>query len=156
MKTQIFIIIAAVSLLLVSCEKNQQSESLTQYVDPTIGNVGILLQPTRPTAQLPNQSIRMHPVRADYIDDQISFFPLTMASHRNGELFGVLPGTGNPEKGTWKKRQTYDHDLEITSPFYYSTYLIDEEITTEFVPVTKPDFSVLPFPKMAIENSVST
>lgn len=124
-------------LFVAGCQTNQQPESLTQYVDPTIGNVGILLQPTRPTAQLPNQSIKMHPVRPDYIDDQIRFFPLTMASHRNGELFGVLPGTGNPENGTWKKLQTFDHQLEITKPFYYSTYLIDEEITTEFAPGNK-------------------
>jgi hypothetical protein len=73
-------------LFVAGCKTKEQSESLTQYVDPTIGNVGILLQPTRPTAQLPNQSIRMHPVREDYTDDQITYFPLTMASHRNGEL----------------------------------------------------------------------
>jgi predicted alpha-1,2-mannosidase len=147
MKTQIFISIVAVFLVFAGCQTKEQSESLTQYVDPTIGNVGILLQPTRPTAQLPNQSIRMHPVRADYIDDQISFFPLTMASHRNGELFGVLPGTGNQENQTWKKRQTYDHELEVTRPFFYSTYLIDEEITTDFVPAAKSGFFRFTFPE---------
>ncbi len=147
MKTQIKIIFAAVLLLVVSCQTKEQPESLTQYVDPTIGNVGILLQPTRPTVQLPNQSIRMHPVRADYMDDQITFFPLTMASHRNGELFGVLPGTGNPENGTWKSRQTYDHQLEVTRPFFFSTYLIDEEITTDFAPAAKSGYFRFTFPE---------
>jgi predicted alpha-1,2-mannosidase len=134
-------------LFVAGCKTKEQPESLTQYVDPTIGNVGILLQPTRPTAQLPNQSIRMHPVRADYMDDQISFFPLTMASHRNGELFGVLPGVGNPENGTWKSRQTYDHQLEVTRPFFFSTYLIDEEITTDFAPAAKSGFFRFTFPE---------
>jgi predicted alpha-1,2-mannosidase len=147
MKIKILIFIIAVSIAFTGCQTKEQPESLTQYVDPTIGNVGILLQPTRPTAQLPNQSIRMHPVRADYIDDQITFFPLTMASHRNGELFGVLPGTGNPEKGTWKSRQTYDHQLEVTRPFFFSTYLIDEEITTDFAPAAKCGFFRFTFPE---------
>lgn len=138
--------VAAILFLAASCKKQSTPESLTQYVDPTIGNVSVLLQPTRPTAQLPNQSIRMHPVRADFIDDQISFFPLTMASHRNGELFGVLPGIGNPANGTWKSRQTYDHQLEVTRPFFFSTYLIDEEITTDFAPAAKSGFFRFSFP----------
>ena len=147
MKTKTLAIVSALFILLNACQKIEDKASLVDYVDPTIGNVGILLQPTRPTSQLPNQMIRMHPVRADYIDDQISFFPLTMASHRNGELFGVLPGTGNIETGTWKNRQTYDHQLEITKPFYYSTYLIDEDITTEFVPGNKSGFFRFSFPE---------
>ncbi len=147
MKTKTLMIVSAFFILLNACQKSEDKTTLVDYVDPTIGNVGILLQPTRPTTQLPNQMIRMHPVRADYIDDQISFFPLTMASHRNGELFGVLPGTGNNETGTWKNRQTYDHQLEITKPFYYSTYLIDEDITTEFVPGNKTGFFRFTFPE---------
>ena len=41
------------------------------------------------------QMVRFYPVRADYLDDQISFFPLTISSHRKGELFGVMPYLGN-------------------------------------------------------------
>ena len=44
-------------------------------VDPTIGNVSILLEPTRPTAYLPNSMVRMYPMRKDALDDQIQFFP---------------------------------------------------------------------------------
>ena len=55
-----------------------------KYIDPRIGNVGQLLQPTRPTVQLPNQVIRMYPERSDYLDDQISSFPLTIVSHKIG------------------------------------------------------------------------
>ena len=42
-----------------------------EYVDPTIGNVGILLVPTRPTVYLPNSMVRMYPMRADAMDDRI-------------------------------------------------------------------------------------
>jgi len=61
------------------------------YVDPTIGNVGLLLQPTRPTVQLPNQMMRIHPQRKDYTDDQISSFPLIIVSHRLGQNL-IKPG----------------------------------------------------------------
>ncbi|MCE1199886.1 MAG: GH92 family glycosyl hydrolase [Marinilabiliales bacterium] len=116
-----------------------QTSNLSQ-VDPTIGNVGILLQPTRPTVHQPNQMIRFYPVRADYIDDQISFFPFTISSHRKGELFGIMPYQDELKATTWSKRQTYDHDLEVTTPYYYSTYFVDNDIKTEFTPGAKCGF----------------
>ena len=147
MRTNSFRIIILLTILLAGCHSGEKPVSLVDFVDPTIGNVGHLLQPTRPTVQLPNQMIRMHPVRADYLDDQIDFFPLTISSHRQPPLFGVLPGTGNPNAGNWKNRQTYDHDLEVTKPYYYSTYLIDDDITTEFVPGNKTGFFTFIFPE---------
>jgi len=90
--------------------------------------------------------VRFYPVRADYLDDQISFFPLTISSHRKGELFGVMPYLGEPKAETWGKRQTYDHDLEITRPFYYSTYFIDNNIKTEFTPGAKCGIFRFSFP----------
>jgi hypothetical protein len=64
-----------------------------KYIDPRIGTVGQLLEPTRPTVQLPNQMIRMAPIRANYLDDQISSFPLTIVSHRLGEAFSIKPSS---------------------------------------------------------------
>ena len=55
-----------------------------EYVDPTIGGVGLLLEPTRPTVHLPNSMVRVYPVRKDQLDDQIRSFPLTIISHRLG------------------------------------------------------------------------
>ncbi|WP_423127074.1 GH92 family glycosyl hydrolase [Gaoshiqia sp. Z1-71] len=138
---------ALLFLLATGCTNRQSEKTNLRYVDPTIGNVGHLLVPTRPTVHLPNQLIRMHPVRADYLDDQISFFPLTIISHRKGELFGVLPGSGEANTESWKKRQTYDHGLEVIKPYYYSTYLIDEDIRVEFVPGSKTGLYRFTFPE---------
>src|ERR1700761_5170426 len=91
-----------------------------KYIDPRIGNVGWLLQPTRPTVQQPNQMIRVYPERNDYIDDQISSFPLTIVSHRLGEVFAMKPWSQKLTADAWKQKQTYDHDLEVTRPWYYS------------------------------------
>jgi predicted alpha-1,2-mannosidase len=120
------------------------------YIDPTIGNVGQLLQPTRPTVQQPNQMMRMYPVRADHIDDQIASFPLLIVSHRLGMAFSMKPVLSLPKTAEdWKKKMTFDHDLEITRPWYYSTFLIDNGITVEFAPGKKTAIYRFTFPANA-------
>ncbi|MFH0841537.1 MAG: GH92 family glycosyl hydrolase [Bacteroidota bacterium] len=119
-------------LLISACSRQSGKENVLSYVDPDIGGVGLLLQPTRPTVQLPNQMIRMYPVREDYVDDQIRYFPLTLISHRNGELFGIMPFTG--ELSDKEAVSAWDNQLEIATPYYYSTWLEDYDITVEFAP----------------------
>jgi predicted alpha-1,2-mannosidase len=119
-------------LLSVSCARSFSQS--TADIDPTIGNIGQLLEPTRPTASLPNQPIRVYPIRKDYLDDQITCFPLTAVSHRLGEVFALRPVTGPVGPDRWSGRMPYDHDLEITRPWYYSTYLLRDGITVEFTP----------------------
>lgn len=124
-------------LLFSSCQEHQQLSTNTHYIDMDIGGVGFLLQPTRPTVQLPNQMVRMYPIRKDYIDDQISWFPMSTVSHRNGELFGVKPVNGSAFTDKWNYKLTYDHDLEIKRPWYYSAWLMVDEIQVEYVPGAK-------------------
>ena len=124
------------------------------YVDPKIGNVGQLLVPTRPTIQLPNQMMRMYPLRNDYIDDQIAGFPMIIVSHRMGEAFSIRPWCKEVNTDSWRKKQTYDHDLEVTRPWYYSTYLIDDEATVEFVPGKKTGIFRFTFPQQAEKKTL--
>ena len=127
MKNLILLLLLAICF---SCGKKQQETpetDFTQYVDPTIGNVGHILQPTRPTVQLPNQMTRMTPDRADFLDDQISSFPLNVISHRVAQAFFIKPIIGQVSEGSWKKGLTWDHDLEVNRPWYYKTELIDDE-----------------------------
>ena len=105
-----------------------------EYVDPTIGNVGALLQPTRPTVQLPHQLIRMYPMRKDFIDDQVTDYPLTIVSHRLGQVFSIKP-CRDPD--SWARPMACDQGAEVTRPWYYSGYLLDEDVTVEFVPGRK-------------------
>lgn len=120
-------------LFLAGCSSRQQT-SAGEYIDPTIGNVSTLLQPTRPVMQLPNQMIRVYPLRKDYTDDQISGFPLQVAGHNDGALFIIKPATGVLTAAAWSRRLTYDHDLEVIHPWYYSTHLIEDSITVDFAP----------------------
>jgi len=118
-----------------------------KYIDPKIGNVGQLLEPTRPTVQLPNQMMRMFPIRKDYIDDQISCFPLLVASHRLGQVFSLKPSSAEITESSFESPMTYDHDLEVLRPWYYSTYLTDEEITVDYVPGKKTGIYEFKFPE---------
>ncbi|WP_316828791.1 GH92 family glycosyl hydrolase [Pedobacter miscanthi] len=130
-------------------EKNNDGAGNLKYIDPRIGNVGQLLQPTRPTVQLPNQMIRMFPQRTDYMDDQISSFPLNVVSHRLGEVFSIKPSVKKIELANWKNQMTYDYDLEITRPWYYSAFLLDDEVNVEFVPGKKTGYYRFVFPANA-------
>ncbi len=122
-------------VLLPACKINPEKDEGRlpwEEVDPDIGGVGWLLQPTRPTVSVPNSMVRIYPVRPDWLSDQISFFPLTIKSHRQGELFGIMPYGGTPADSNWTQKEMYDHDLEISLPWYGSTYFLDSDISTEY------------------------
>jgi predicted alpha-1,2-mannosidase len=121
-----------------------QSEAQVEYVDPTIGGVGYLLEPTHPTVSLPNSPLRFYPVRRDALDDQIHSFPLSVISHRLGELFWLMPASGKQDGGTWNRPQAYDQ--EQTTPYYYSTRLDDSLIRVEFTPTARCGFYRFTFP----------
>ncbi|MES2455750.1 MAG: GH92 family glycosyl hydrolase [Bacteroidota bacterium] len=113
------------------------------YVDPSIGGVGLILEPTRPTVQLPNHLIRVFPVRKDALDDQISYFPLTVASHRVVSLFSFLPVSGKIDQAIWDKKEVYNH--ELLSPYYYKSELGEESSLIEFSPSEKSGFFKISF-----------
>ena len=116
--------IAIAAVLLSSALTATAQQQPVDEVDPTIGNVGILLEPTRPTAYLPNSMVRVYPVRKNALDDQIHYFPLTIVSHRAPDLFAIMPGDGTP--------LTYDN--EHTAPYGYTARLGDKNIGVEFAP----------------------
>ena len=109
-----------------------------EYVDPTIGNVGILLEPTRPAVYLPKSMVRVYPIRADAMDDRIKSFPLTISSHRQPELFSIMPGRDGAPAA---------YDQEKTTPYYYSTRFDDSLIRTEFTPTERCGYFRFHFPK---------
>ena len=123
--------------------KPKSAKSNVFYVDPSIGGVGLILEPTRPTVQLPNHMIRVFPVRKDALDDQISFFPLTVASHRIVSLFQFMPVSGKVDSDIWDRKLEYNH--EFLSPYYYKSELGEENTIIEFVPSKKTGFFKVKF-----------
>lgn len=131
---------------IIFCQIKTTPVNNMQYVDPRIGNVGWLLVPTRPTVQVPNQMIRMYPERADHLDDQIKYFPLSVAAHRNGNLFGIMAASGDINYNS-SLVSAWDSQLEITQPNYYFTWLEDYDVKVEFTPGKKAGFFRFSFPE---------
>jgi len=107
-----------------------------------MGGQGFMLEPMRPTVSLPNSMVRVYPVRKDQLDDQIRSFPLTIISHRLGELFWLMPGDGLSD--TWNRPATYDQEVE--TPYYYSTRFDGSLIQTEFTPTARCGYFRFTFP----------
>lgn len=127
----------AIALFLFSAISALIGRAQVEYVDPTIGNVGILLVPTRPSVYLPNSMVRVYPMRDDAMDDRIESFPLTISSHRQPELFSIMPGDGSVAA----------YDQEVATPYYYSVRLGDSLLRTEFTPTERCGYFRFTFPK---------
>ena len=127
-------------------------EDNTKYIDPTIGNVVPFLVPTYPTFHLPNQMIRMFPIKTDYISDQVEAFPFQVTSHRDAGILQMKVSVGEITKSTWTQKMNIDHDLEIVHPWLYSTYLIDDGIRVSFTPGIKTAIYKLDFPAGTNKN----
>ena len=127
-------------------------EDFTKYVDPTIGNVAQFLVPTYPTMHLPNQMIRMFPVKYDYLSDQIDAFPLQVVTHRVKGIFQLKMIPGDVTKSSWEQKMNIDHDLEIVYPWFYSTYLIDDAIRVSYTPGEKCAIYKIEFPPNEKKN----
>ena len=139
MMKKAFLAVLALAALLAGC----RSQDILSEVDPTIGGVGVL-QPTRPTVQVPNQMIRWTPLRADLRDDQVADYPLTLASHRQQSLFGFLPLVqGGWEGNWWSARQVYDREKNM--PYEYDSRL--EGCTIRFAPAARSGIAEVVFDK---------
>ncbi|GAA3751981.1 GH92 family glycosyl hydrolase [Terriglobus aquaticus] len=128
--------VVCVGPLVLRAQSVGSRAGVVDEVDPTIGNVSILLEPTRPTAYLPNSMVRMYPVRKDALDPEIQYFPLTILSHRQPELFAVMPGDGKPAA----------YDAEHATPYFYTSRFDDGMIGTEFAPAHQAGYFRFTFP----------
>ncbi|GAA4084080.1 GH92 family glycosyl hydrolase [Mucilaginibacter panaciglaebae] len=140
MRKHLFI---ASAILLASISVIAQQKKITalsplDYVDPAIGGSGIVLQPTRQTVHLPNSMLRTFPMKQDQLDDQITFFPLCVVSHRTEYAFSFLPLKGKADDSFWGKRFTIA--TEKSTPYYYQADEEDNGITVAFTPSAKSGF----------------
>ncbi|MDB6018232.1 MAG: alpha,2-mannosidase [Pedosphaera sp.] len=120
----------------------ETARAQSEFVNPAMGGQGFMLEPTRATVSLPNSMVRVYPVRKDQLDDQIRSFPLTIISHRLGELFWLMPGDGLPD--AWNRPVAYDQ--EVQTPYYYSARFDSSLIQTEFTPTEHCGYFRFTFP----------
>lgn len=120
-------------VLMLSCGALKQNIDVVDYVDPRIGGVGLILEPTRPLAHLPNSMLRVHPLKKDELDDQIAGFPLTVVSHRIGSVFNFLPvfGDGNP----WDDK--FNIHSQRAHPYFYEAIRESTYDVVAFAPAAR-------------------
>ena len=108
-------------------------ESLTDYVDPTIGGVSVLLETTRQTIHLPGEMLRFVPLRSSMLDDWIDDYALQMPDHRRHWVFGFMPFCATDAESLWSAPGICNN--EETHPYYYRAQM--DGLTFEFAPVRK-------------------
>jgi len=86
-----FIAVLFSATFLISCKCDLEP---VDYVNPYMGNISILLQPTRPTIQLPNSLVRVYPSRGDHASDRLSGLPVITTMHRERTAFSICPFSG--------------------------------------------------------------
>jgi predicted alpha-1,2-mannosidase len=145
-------LIVLLSVLNFSTFFAQATDDNTKYIDPTIGNVSRFLVPTYPTIHLPNQMLRMFPVKKDYISDMVQGFPLQVTAHRRPGILQMKVASGKVKPNLWKKGMPIDHDLERVHPWLYSTYLIEDDIKVSFTPSKKSAIYKFEFPQGKQKN----
>lgn len=144
--------LALLIITIFTINSSFSQEDFTKYIDPTIGNVSRFLVPTYPTIHLPNQMMRMFPIKKDFIEDQVVAFPLQVTSHRRQGILQMKVIKGTITQKSWKEKMTIDHDLEIVHPWLYTTNLIDNSIIVSFTPSEKSAIYKINFPKDTQKN----
>jgi predicted alpha-1,2-mannosidase len=147
------IALSVMVIIAISCQSRLQERTNLRYIDPTIGNVAPLLNPNRPVVHLPNQMVRVFPIRYDHLDIQITSFPLLSLNIITPQvIFSVKPSVGEISDTSWNRRLNYDQDFEMTRPWYYSTIITDDEILVEYTAGERTGIYRFTFPKGVKKN----
>jgi predicted alpha-1,2-mannosidase len=100
------------------------------FVNPYMGNISHLLVPTFPTIHLPNSMLRVYPERHDFTGDRLHGLPLIITSHRGSSAFNLSPFQGNVNH--LGPVIDYSYDQEKLTPYSYSVYLDDQQISVDY------------------------
>ena len=145
MNSRVYILVGFLTLISGSCSQNELAP--VDFVNPNIGGIPPLLQPTVPLINLPNSMMRVYRLPGRYQAEKISGFPFMLVGHRNGTAGLLMPVSGNisPVSGNWASY--YDHDFEIVKPYYYSVWLEDHDINLELTVGERSSFYLIAWNK---------
>src|SRR6266704_1996732 len=106
-------------MFLAASVGNEQKQPV-DYVSPNIGGIGQLLTATIPFVQYPHGMARLAPITTPgvtdrYLADKIYGFPAGPAM-----LMASVGASGTKPDAYGSE---YDHDFEITKPYYYEADL---------------------------------
>ncbi|BAX81398.1 GH92 family glycosyl hydrolase [Labilibaculum antarcticum] len=127
-------------------------KNIVDYVNPNIGGIGHMLEPTIPLVHLPNSMMRISKEPNGYQSEKITHFPFSIVSHRKG-IIGKFMISQNPTSNQPKDWESaYDHDQETASPYYYSVLLEESDIKMELTASQHVSYSKFIFSNNAPAN----
>jgi predicted alpha-1,2-mannosidase len=97
-----------------------------------MGNISHILVPTYPTIHLPNSMLRVYPERDDFTSDLLRGLPVVVTSHRGNSAFNISPVSRKNTK--LHPVIQYSYDNEKITPYRYSVYLDEENISVDYAP----------------------
>jgi predicted alpha-1,2-mannosidase len=150
MRLKTFLLNIACFVVLMSC--SDQKADPVDFVNPNIGGISPLLQTTVPLVNLPNSMMRIHRLPGNYLAEKIKGFPFILCGHRNGTTGLLMPTSGKitTDKNSWQSY--YDHDYEVCTPYYYSTWLKDPDVDIAFTVTEKSSFYQISWNKTEQKN----
>jgi len=128
--------IAVITILLCgACSASLENDTQIKnkpvdFVNPYMGNISHLLVPTFPTIHLPNSMLRVYPERNDFTGDLLHGLPLIITSHRGSSAFNMSPFQG--DMNHLGPVIDYSYDQEKLTPYSYSVYLDDQEVSVNY------------------------
>ncbi len=117
------------------CAGGALAKEPVDYVNTKIGNISHMLVPVFPAIQRPNAMLRVTPPNESFTTDRINGFYLNVPSHRQGQVFQMMPFSGEAAalRPVWSSR--YDHSVAL--PYRYSVFLDDYDVTVKLAPARK-------------------
>ncbi len=122
-------------VLALACAGVAQAKEPVDYVNTRIGNISHLLVPVFPSVQLPNGMLRVTPPNESFLTDRITGFCLNVPSHRQGQVFQMMPVSGETAALRPRGSSRFDHSEAL--PYRYSVFLDDQEAFVELAPARK-------------------
>ena len=124
----------------------QHQKEPVDYVSPNIGGIGQLLTATIPYVQRPHGMSRLAPITTPgitdrYLADKIYGFPAGPAV--------LMASVGEVGTSAAANASDYDHDFEVTTPYYYAADLQTWNIKAELTASEQAAYYRFTFPSSA-------
>jgi predicted alpha-1,2-mannosidase len=146
MKTPAATLVLSALLSVITFAQVHRQKEPVDYVSPNIGTIGQMLTATLPYVQRPHGMARLAPITtpgiADrYLADKIYGFPVGSAT--------LMASVGETGTGPERYASEFDHDFEISTPYYYAADLQTWNIKAEFTATEQAAYYRFTFPASA-------
>lgn len=148
----LFLLLPVGNTALAQIATTQQNAPVS-YVSPNIGGIGQLLTATVPYVQYPHGMARLAPITTPgigdrYLADKIYGFPAGPAT--------LMASTGSVGVSQKEYASDFDHDFEVSTPYYYQANLLTWDINAELTAAKHSAYYRFTFPSSAHSHLVLT